>query len=62
MDLVYKHEKPLFRISATISILLWILLIVGTLGTALIFMLLAYVFFLFGRDIDCPQALGSAIK
>ena len=40
MDLVYKHEKPLFRISATISILLWILLIVGTLGTALIFMLL----------------------
>jgi Zn-dependent protease with chaperone function/competence protein ComGC len=62
MDLVYKHEKPLFRISATISILFWVLLIVGTLGTALIFMLLAYVFFLFGHSAFISHLRGTGVR
>ncbi len=44
MDLVYKNEKPLFAIAVTISSIFWLALILGTLGIALIYLLIAFVF------------------
>ncbi|MET0101487.1 MAG: M48 family metalloprotease [Sedimenticola sp.] len=62
MNLVYKHEKPLFRISATISILFWLGLIVGTMGVALLFILLGYLFFLFAQSAFISYLKGTGVK
>ena len=40
MELVYKTEKPLFVLSMTIGIIVWLAIIVGTFGIALIYVLL----------------------
>ena len=39
MDILYKNEKPLFIINLIISLLIWIILIFGTVGVALIWIL-----------------------
>lgn len=61
-NLVYKHEKPLFVILALISIIFWGLLILGTLGIALIYLLFFYVFFLFAHSALISFIKGTGVK
>lgn len=62
MNLIYKHEKPLFTIAAIIAGIFWVSLILGTLGMALIFLLLAYVFFLFAQSAFITHIKGTGVK
>jgi uncharacterized membrane protein (DUF106 family) len=45
--LVYRKEKSLFTISVIISIFIWLVVIVGTIGIALIYLLFGYIAYLF---------------
>ncbi|KKM67110.1 hypothetical protein LCGC14_1474470 [marine sediment metagenome] len=62
MDLVYKHEKPLFRIAIILSTLFWIALTIGTFGILLIYLLLGYVFFLFAHSAFISHLKGTGVK
>ena len=62
MDLVYKNEKPLFVIAVVISALFWLAITLGTLGIVLIYLLLAYVFFLFAHSAFISHLKGSGVK
>ena len=60
-DLVYKHEPALFMIGATIGIILWLLLIVGTLGVALIYVLLGFLAYLFVQSAFISYLRGTGV-
>lgn len=62
MDLVYKHEKPLFVIAAVLSGLFWLALVVGTLGIALLYLLLGYLVFLFAHSAFISHLKGSGVR
>ena len=61
-NLVYRHEPTLFGISATISILFWILLIVGTLGIALLYLLGAFIVYLFVQSALLSYLRGNGVR
>jgi len=62
MKLVYKHEKPLLSIALIISTIIWLALIVGTVGIALIYLLLGYIFFLFAHSAFISHLKGTGVK
>ncbi len=62
MELVYKHEKPLFRIAFVISTIVWIALVVGTFGIALVYLLFGYLFFLFAHSAFISHLKGTGVK
>lgn len=62
MDLVYKNEKPLLIIAAIFSAVFWLALIVGTLGIALLYLLLGYLFFLFAHSAFISHLKGSGVR
>lgn len=49
-DLVYGKEKPLFAISVAISLVAWLLLLVGTLGLALFYAPFVFLIHLFTQS------------
>jgi Zn-dependent protease with chaperone function/type II secretory pathway pseudopilin PulG len=61
-DLVYANEPPLFAISLVISVVFWLLLLVGTLGFALLYAALFFVFYLFAQSALIAYIKGTAIK
>jgi Zn-dependent protease with chaperone function len=61
-SLVYPREKTLFRISAVISIIFWILLVVGTLGIALVYLLFAFLIYLFAQSGLLSYLRGNAAR
>ncbi len=61
-DLVYLHEPPLFAIVLSISILFWILLLVGTLGMALVYAPFVFVGYLFAQSGLIAYLKGTAIR
>ncbi|TAJ53380.1 MAG: hypothetical protein EPN60_00730 [Nevskiaceae bacterium] len=60
--LVYPGERTRFAITATLAILFWVALIVGTLGIALIYLLLFFVVYLFAQSAFIAYLRGSAVK
>jgi Zn-dependent protease with chaperone function/type II secretory pathway pseudopilin PulG len=60
--LIYPNEPPLFGIVATISIVAWLVLVVGTLGVALLYALLAFVIYLFAQSALITYLKGTAVK
>ena len=62
MDLVYKTERPLFALSMAIGVLVWIALIVGTLGIALVYVLLFLVIYLFAQSGFIAYLRGNAVE
>ncbi len=62
MELVYKHEKPLFRIAVVLSALFWVAITIGTFGVVLIYLLLGYLFFLFAHSAFISHLKGSGVK
>lgn len=62
MDLVYRKEKSLFIIAAVISVIFWVALIVGTLGIALVYIVLAYLAFLFAHSGFITHLKGNGVR
>lgn len=62
MDLLYKNEKKLFIIAAIISGIFWTALVLGTLGIALIYLLLMYVIFIFIHSGFISYLKGTGVK
>ncbi len=62
MDLAVRQEKTLFTVNLIFAVLLWALLIVGTFGLALVYILAAYVFYLFIHSALVAQLKGSAVE
>jgi Zn-dependent protease with chaperone function len=62
MELVYKYERPLFVISIVIGVLVWTGLVVGTLGIALIYVLLFFVIYLFAQSGFISHLRGNAVE
>lgn len=62
MDLVYKNEKPLFRIAVVLSAVFWLALTVGTFGMVLLYLLLGYIFFLFAHSAFISHLKGSGVR
>ena len=62
MELVYKHEKSLFLITAILSGLLWLILIGATFGIALVYILFGYLFFLFAHSAFISYLKGTGVK
>lgn len=61
-ELLYKNEKSLFIIAAIISGIFWITIIVGTLGIALFYGLMFFVFYLFAHSALISYIKGTAVK
>ena len=62
MKLVYKHEPTLFAFSLAISIVFWLVLIVSTLGIALLWMLFFWLFYLFAQSALISYLKGTAVR
>lgn len=60
--LVYPGEKTRFAITATLAILFWILVILGTLGLALIYVLFIFIGYCFAQSAFISYLRGSAVK
>ncbi|MBX3666473.1 MAG: M48 family metalloprotease [Burkholderiales bacterium] len=62
MSLVYKNEPRLFALSLVLSSIFWIVLVLGTLGIALIYMLGLFILYLFAHSAFISRLRGSAVR
>ncbi len=62
MNLVYKNEKPLFAVLFSISALVWLALIVGTLGLALVYLLFFFIFYVFAHSAFISYLKGTGVR
>ncbi|MBA5605942.1 M48 family metalloprotease [Duganella sp. FT3S] len=62
MELIYKNEKALFGWMLAISLLIWLGLIVGTVGGALVYLLLFFVAYCFAQSALISYLKGTAVK
>lgn len=60
--LVYRRESALLAIAMTISVLFWLAIVIGTLGIALIYAGLFYVFYLFVHSALIAHLKGNAVR
>ena len=61
-QLVYKREKTLGTIALVLGIIVWIVLIVGTLGVALVYVLFGFIGYLFAQSGLIAWLRGTGIK
>ena len=62
MDLVYPNERRLFVVALIISILVWIALIIGTVGVLLLYIALFMLFMLFVHSGLITYIKGNGVK
>lgn len=62
MDLVYRHEKPLFLLSMVIGSLVWVAIVIGTFGLALVYALLGLLIYLFAQSGFISHLRGNAVE
>ena len=62
MDIVYKHEKSLFTIVLIISLIVWIAILVLTVGLLLVYLLLGFIGYLFVQSAFITYLRGSGVK
>lgn len=60
--LVYPGEKSRFAILATLAIIFWVVVIIGTLGLALLYILLIFIFYVFAHSGFISYLRGSAVR
>lgn len=60
-SLVYKHEQTLFVLMLIISLAFWGLLVVGTVGVALIYLLIGFIFYLFIQSAFIAYIKGTGV-
>ncbi len=62
MNLIYKNEKTLFAILLVISSIIWLAIILGTLGLALVYVFVFFIFYLFAQSAFISYLKGTAVK
>lgn len=62
MDLIYKNEKPLFGLMLALSLLMWALLVLGTVGMALLYLLLFFIGYCFAQSALVSYLRGTAVQ
>lgn len=62
MNLVYKNENTLFVVTLIFSLLFWLLLIVGTLGIALIYLAIGFLVYLFVQSAFISYLRGNGVR
>jgi Zn-dependent protease with chaperone function len=62
MDLVYKNEKTLFGVMLGLSVLLWAVLLVGTVGLALVYGLLFFLGYCFAQSALVSHIKGTGVQ
>jgi len=62
MNLLYKTERPLFVITLVVSLLFWLLLIVGTIGIALIYVVIGFIAYLFVQSAFISWLRGNGVR
>lgn len=62
MDLIYRNEKTLFAIMLALSLLLWIALVLGTLGLALVYGLMFFVAYCFAQSALISHIKGTGVQ
>ena len=60
--LVYSNERPLFFAALAISVLVWLALLVGTVGMVLVYVLFGYLFFLFAQSAFISYLKGTGVR
>ncbi len=61
-DLVYPRERTLGAITLVLGIVIWLLLIVGTVGIALLFVLAAFIVYLFAQSALIAHIKGNGVE
>ena len=62
MGLVYKNEKKLFKIILIFSVIFWLLLVVGTAGMILIWLLVGFLLYLFTQSALISHLKGNGVR
>lgn len=60
-ELVYPRERTLGAITLVLGLLVWLLLIVGTLGIALLYLLFGFLFYLFAQSALIAWLRGNGV-
>ena len=61
-DWVYPRERTLGRITLVLGLLVWLLLIVGTFGAALLVLLLGFVIYVFAQSAFIAYIRGNGVE
>lgn len=61
-DLVYPREKSLGLITLILGLLAWLVMVVGTLGTALLYVLFGFIFYLFAQSGLIAWLRGTGVR
>lgn len=62
MNIVYGKEKILFVIALSLSVLVWLVLIGGTFGAALLYLLLFFIAYLFAQSALVSYLKGTGVR
>jgi Zn-dependent protease with chaperone function/type II secretory pathway pseudopilin PulG len=62
MELVYKNEKRLFGLMLVLSALVWVLLLIGTVGMVLAYALFAFLFYCFAQSALISYIKGNGVR
>ncbi len=62
MDLIYRKEKTLFSIMLVISIIVWLLVLIGTVGGALVYLLGFFIFYCFAQSALISYLKGTGVR
>jgi Zn-dependent protease with chaperone function/type II secretory pathway pseudopilin PulG len=62
MELVYKNEKRLFGLMLGLSVLVWALLLIGTVGMVLLYALFAFLFYCFAQSALISYIKGNGVR
>lgn len=61
-DLVYKNDKTLFLVHLVLSTILWLILLISTLGMALVYVLIFFISYLFIQSALIAWLKGNGVK
>jgi Tfp pilus assembly protein PilE/Zn-dependent protease with chaperone function len=62
MELVHRHEQPLFVLSMVIGAIAWLAIVAGTMGVALIYAVLFFLLYLFAHSGFISHLRGNAVE
>lgn len=60
-DLVYPRERSLGAITLVLGLMVWLLIIIGTLGLALVYLLFGFLFYLFAQSALITWLRGNGV-
>jgi Zn-dependent protease with chaperone function/Tfp pilus assembly protein PilE len=62
MELVYKNEKRLFALMLTLSVLGWIVILLGTMGMVLVYAVMFFLIYCFAQSALISFLKGNAVR